>query len=63
LTDFTKKEINIIREMIFINCRSFEQLNKHFCYGINDKTEEEYTNKEYVEAKKIMYKLGFRYND
>lgn len=49
MTNFTKKEINIIRKMMFVGIT---------CAGVDNYlhgTDED----EYLEANKILYKLGF----
>tara|TARA_R110000765_G_scaffold175838_1_gene280748 strand:+ start:51 stop:260 length:210 start_codon:yes stop_codon:yes gene_type:complete len=49
LTNFTKKEIDIIREMMFVGSVT----------GGIDIYQDGVTDEEYIEANKILYKLGF----
>jgi hypothetical protein len=49
LTNFTKKEIDIIREMMFVGIS---------CQGV-DIYLDSVSGKKEVEANKILYKLGF----
>ena len=49
MTNFTKKEIDIIREMMFVGSVTS---------GI-DIYQDGATDEEYIEANKILYKLGF----
>ncbi len=47
---FTKKEIDIIREMMFVGITSA---------GVDIYLENATSDKQYFEANKILYKLGF----
>ena len=49
MTNFTKKEIDIIREMMFVGSVT----------GGIDIYQDNATEKQYIEANKILYKLGF----
>ena len=49
MTNFTKKEIDIIREMMFVGSVT----------GGIDIYQDGATEKQYIEANKILYKLGF----
>ena len=49
MTNFTKKEIDIIREMMFVGSVT----------GGIDIYQDGVTDEEYIEANKILYKLGF----
>jgi len=47
---FTKKEIDIIREMMFVGITA---------HGVDIYLEHVTSDKQYLEANKILYKLGF----
>ena len=50
MTNFTKKEIDIIREMMFVGSVT----------GGIDIYQDNATEKQYIEANKILYKLVFQ---
>ena len=50
LTSFTKKEIDIIREMMFVGIS---------CQGVDNYLDEVLGTKKEIQANKILYKLGF----
>jgi len=50
MTCFSKKEIDIIREMMFVGITAS---------GVDIYLEHATSDKQYLEANKILYKLGF----